>query len=77
MPVSYTHLDVYKRQIYYRSGRSILVAVLFHLAANLGNEALRTHPDTTAIQVALLVFLTVIVVWWDRDLFFGLSLIHL
>ncbi|HMT31246.1 MAG TPA: type II CAAX endopeptidase family protein [Dermatophilaceae bacterium] len=57
--------------IYYRSGRSILVAVLFHLAANLGNEALRTHPDTKAIQAALLVFLTVIVVWWDRDLFFG------
>ena len=56
--------------IYYRSGRNILVAIVFHLAANVGNEIFRTHPDTKAIQTGLLVVLSALVVWREREVFF-------
>lgn len=56
--------------VYYRSGRSIIVATVFHLAANFGNEIFFTHPDTKAIQTALLLVLSGIVLWRERALFF-------
>ena len=55
--------------LYYRAGRSVLVAIVFHLAANFGNELFRTHPDVKVIQTALLLALSVVVIWRDRDLF--------
>ncbi|PWU55458.1 CPBP family intramembrane metalloprotease domain-containing protein [Micromonospora globispora] len=55
--------------LYYRSGRSVLVAIVFHLAANFGNELFLTHPDTKVIQTVLLLVLSVVVVWRDRELF--------
>ncbi|MGX4691214.1 CPBP family intramembrane glutamic endopeptidase [Streptomyces sp. JNUCC 63] len=55
--------------LYYRAGRSVLVAIVFHLAANFGNEMFLTHPDTKVIQTVLLLVLSVIVVWRDRELF--------
>lgn len=55
--------------LYYRAGRSVLVAIVFHLAANFGNEIFLTHPDTKVIQTALLLVLSVVVVWRDRELF--------
>lgn len=56
--------------IYYRSGRNIPVTIAFHLTANVGNEIFLTHPDTKAIQTALLVVLCAVVVWRERELFF-------
>ncbi len=55
--------------LYYRAGRSVLVAIVFHLAANFGNELFRTHPDVKVIQTVLLLVLSVVVVWRDRELF--------
>jgi uncharacterized protein len=55
--------------IYYRAGRSVLVAIVFHLTANFGNELFLTHPDTKVIQTALLLVLSVVVVWRERELF--------
>lgn len=55
--------------LYYRGGRSVLVAVVFHLAANFGNELFQTDPDTKVIQTAVLLVLSVVLVWRDRDLF--------
>lgn len=55
--------------LYYRSGRSVLVVVVFHLSANVGNELFMTHPDTKLIQTALLLALAIAVVWHDRELF--------
>jgi len=55
--------------LYYRAGRSVLVAIVFHLAANFGNELFLTNPDTKVIQTALLLVLSVVVVWRDRELF--------
>lgn len=50
---------------------TILVPIVFHLAANLGNEIFRTQPDTKAIQTGLLVVLSAVVVWRERELFFA------
>ena len=30
--------------LYYRGGRSVLLAIVFHLAANFGNELFQTDP---------------------------------
>lgn len=57
--------------VYVKSRRSIAVAVLFHLCANLGNEIFATHPDSKVIQTALLVPLTAWIVYRNRALFFA------
>lgn len=57
--------------IYYRAGRNIWVAVLFHLMANIGNGVLLTDPDTKVIQTVIVVLLAVVVVWGERPLFFA------
>lgn len=56
--------------LYYRSGRSIWVAVVFHLVANVGNEIIAADPDTKVIQTLLLLPLCGWVLWHDRALFF-------
>lgn len=56
--------------VYYRSGRNIPLTIVFHLAANIGNELFFTHPDTKVIQTALLLVVSAIVVWRERALFF-------
>lgn len=56
--------------LYMKSGRSIMVALLFHLAANLGNEIFQTHPDSKVIQTGILLLLTAWVLWKERTLFF-------
>ena len=55
--------------LYYRGGRSVLLAIVFHLAANFGNELFQTDPDTKVIQTVLLLGLSVAVIWGDRRLF--------
>ncbi len=56
--------------IYYRCDRNILIAIVFHLSANFGNEIFQTHPDTKAIQTAILLIVSGFVLWHDRKLFF-------
>jgi len=46
------------------------VAIVFHLAADFGNEILMTHPDTKAIQTAVLLLVSAFVLWRERELFF-------
>lgn len=57
--------------LYFKTGRNILVAVVFHLTANLFNEVFATHPDSKVIQTGLLIVLAASVVWRERALFFG------
>ncbi len=57
--------------LYYRCERSIIVAIVFHLSANFGNEIFRTHPDTKAIQTVILLIVSGFVLWRDRKLFFS------
>ncbi|MCB1327734.1 MAG: CPBP family intramembrane metalloprotease [Leptospiraceae bacterium] len=56
--------------LYYRTGRNIFVAVVFHLSANVTNEIFATHPDSKVIQTALLLLAAIAVVVIDRKLFF-------
>lgn len=57
--------------LYYRSNRSIPVAIIFHLSAGLFNEMFQTHPDTKVIQTGLLVMLTAAIIIADPGFFFG------
>ena len=55
--------------LYYKTHRSILVAVVFHITAGCFNELFRTHPDSKVIQTVLLLVLSIVVVMTDRDFF--------
>lgn len=68
-PLSMIAFVVLMNWLYFKTGRSILVAALFHLSANVGNELFMTNPDTKFIQTILLLVLAAAVVVRDRELF--------
>lgn len=55
--------------LYYKTNRSILVAIVFHITAGCFNELFQTHPDSKVIQTVLLLLLSIAVVIRDRDFF--------
>ncbi len=55
--------------LYYKTNRSILVAIVFHITAGCFNEVFRTHPDSKVIQTVLLLLLSIIVVVKNPDFF--------
>lgn len=55
--------------LYYKSNRSIIVAIVFHITAGCFNEAFATHPDSKVIQTGLLLVLAIVVILRDRDFF--------
>ncbi len=55
--------------LYYKTGRNIAVAMVFHVTAGVFNEAFVTHPDSKVIQTVLLSVLAVALVWRDRSFF--------
>lgn len=62
--------------LYMKSGRSILIAVLFHVSANFGNEIFATHPDSKVIQTMLLLLFTLWLLRRERKLFFSQTANH-
>ena len=50
--------------------RSPAVAALFHLSANLGNEIFATHPDSKVIQTGILLLVSAVVLYKEKELFF-------
>ena len=56
--------------LYYKSGRNVLVAILFHLVANVSNEIFATHPDSKVIQSGLFAILMGYILMKERGLFF-------
>ena len=56
--------------LYYKTGRSILSAIIFHVTAGYFNEIFATHPDSKVIQTALLTILAVFIVVKERRMFF-------
>lgn len=56
--------------LYLKSDRSILIAVLFHLSTNLGDEIFATHPDSKIIQTGLLLIFILWIISKDKALFF-------
>ncbi|MDX1344229.1 MAG: CPBP family intramembrane glutamic endopeptidase [Reinekea sp.] len=57
--------------LYYKTGRNILVPVAVHLTANVFNEVFATHPDSKVIQTGLLLVLCGVVLYREREMFFG------
>jgi hypothetical protein len=55
--------------LYYKTHRSILVAVVFHITAGCFNELFCTHPDSKVIQTVLLLALSIVVVMKNQDFF--------
>jgi len=56
--------------LYYKTGRNILVPIVFHITAVYFNEIFATHPDSKIIQTALLLVLAGAIVVGDKDFFF-------
>lgn len=56
--------------LYYKTGRNIIVAIVFHITAGLFNELFAPHPDTKIIQTVLLCMLAIVVVFKDKKFFF-------
>lgn len=73
-PLSMVAFVILMNWLYFSTGRSILIAVVFHVTANLANEVFMTDPDTKIIQTFLLLIVAGIVVGKNRELFFGSSL---
>lgn len=57
--------------LYYKTGRNIIIAIVFHITAGLFNELFAPHPDTKIIQTVLLCITATIVVLKNRTFFFG------
>ncbi len=57
--------------LYYKTGRNILVAIVFHITAGFFNEIFATDPMSKVIQTLILIALSVFLVIKDRDLFFN------
>lgn len=56
--------------LYYKTGRNIIITIIFHITAGLFNELFAPHPDSKIIQTGLLLVLATIVVIRERKLFF-------
>lgn len=70
-PLSMIPFVLIMNWLYYRTGRSVTVAIVFHITAGYVNEIFMTHPDTKIIQTVLLLAFAAVVVVRNRDLFFG------
>jgi uncharacterized protein len=57
--------------LYYKTGRNILVAIVFHITAGFFNEIFATHPDSKVIQTALLLVVAAVIVANEREFFFS------
>ena len=57
--------------LYFKTKRNIMVAVIFHLSANISNEIFSTHPDSKVIQTILLLVVCIIVLIKEKQMFFS------
>ena len=56
--------------LYYKTGRNIIIAIIFHITAGFFNEIFATNPDSKIIQTILLLVLTVMIILNNRSFFF-------
>jgi len=67
-------LAILMNWLYFKTGRNILVPVVFHITAGLFNEMFLTHPDSKVIQTVLLLILSIYLICEDRPFFFNREL---
>jgi hypothetical protein len=56
--------------LYYKTGRNIVITIVFHITAGFFNEIFATHPDSKIIQTSLLLVLAMMLVLNNRSFFF-------
>lgn len=56
--------------LYYKTGRSILSAITFHITAGYFNEIFATDPDSKVIQTGILIIIAAFIVMKEKRLFF-------
>jgi len=61
--------------LYYKTGRNIVIVIVFHITAGYFNEIFATHPDSKVIQTILLLVLATMIVLNNRRFFFQRELI--
>ncbi len=57
--------------VYYKNNRSIVAAILFHMAVDATSEAFQTEQFTKCIVTGVLLFISILVVAGNRALFFA------
>ena len=57
--------------LYYKSGRNILVAIIFHITAGYFNEIFATHPMSKVIQTGLLLIFSIFLMLREKSFFFS------
>lgn len=70
-PLSMIPFVILMNWLYFRTGRSITVTIVFHFTAGFVNEIFMTDPDSKLIQTALLLVVSAVVVATNRELFFA------
>lgn len=55
--------------LYYKTHRSIFIAIVFHITAGFFNELFHTHPDSKIIQTIILLILSIAIILWDKNFF--------
>lgn len=55
--------------IYYKSGRNILLAMIFHASGNFASEVFATHPDTKIIFTLLMLVVSGVLIYRERAMF--------
>lgn len=55
--------------LYFRTNRSVLSAMIFHVTAGYFNEIFATHPDSKVIQTGVLAILAAVIVAKEKQLF--------
>jgi len=56
--------------LYYKTGRNIIIPVIFHITAGYFNEIFATDPDSKVIQTLLLILFASWLMWRERAFFF-------
>jgi len=72
-PISIIPFVLIMNWLYYKAGRNVWIAVIFHVTAGYFNELFRTNPDTKVIQTGLLMVVAAFLVLRERDFFFRRS----
>ncbi len=56
--------------IYFKTGRNIILPIIFHITAGYFNEIFVTHPMSKVIQTGLLLIFSTYIILKDREFFF-------
>ena len=57
--------------LYYKTGRNIILPVIFHITAGFFNEIFETHPMSKVIQTGILLVFSVFILVKEKELFFS------